>query len=66
MKILNSFFIRWLLSTADDGKDEISVIEIEHIQSGQSNRVSKIEEANQWMRNLTDQKRKDDELSEAE
>ena len=66
MKILNSFFIRWLRSTADDGQKEISVIDIEHIQSGSSNRVSKIEEAEQWMKDITNQERKDEELIEIE
>lgn len=46
-----SFFIRWLLvRNATEPDQERSVIDIEHIQTGLSQRVSNLEEANQWMR----------------
>ena len=51
MKIRKSFFIRWLL-VRDEEKQEKSVVDIEHIQSGDSQRVSSLEEANQWMREV--------------
>ncbi|HMS40069.1 MAG TPA: hypothetical protein PKE69_07590 [Pyrinomonadaceae bacterium] len=48
-----SFFIRWLLFSKDEKpQEEHSVIEIEHIQSGSSQRVSSLEEAGQWMRDV--------------
>ena len=41
-----SFFIRWLLvSDEEEQKDENSVIDIEHIQSGDKCRLSNLEEA---------------------
>lgn len=54
MKIRKSFFIRWLL-VRDEKKpqqEEQSVIDIEHIQSGNNRRVSSLEEANLWMREI--------------
>lgn len=48
-----SFFIRWLLVRAEEAQqEEKSVIDIEHIQSGESQRVSSLEEANLWMREI--------------
>jgi hypothetical protein len=48
-----SFFIRWLLYSKDDKQqEEHSVIDIEHIQSGESQRVSSLEEASQWMQDV--------------
>ena len=48
-----SFFIRWLLFSKDDKpQEEQSVIDIEHIQSGESQRVSSLEEASQWMQDV--------------
>lgn len=47
-----SFFIRWLLSKDDEKHEERSVIDIEHIQSGSNRRVSSLEEANLWMREI--------------
>lgn len=48
-----SFFIRWLTVSNDDKpQDEHSVIDIKHIQSGASQRVSSPEEANLWMREI--------------
>ena len=49
----NSFFIRWL-SVRDEAQqqEEHSVIDIEHIQSGTNCRVSSLEEANLWMREI--------------
>ena len=49
-----SFFIRWLLFSGDEKHEERSVIEIEHIQSGSSQRVSSLEEASQWMRDANE------------
>lgn len=48
-----SFFIRWLLLRDEENQqEEKSVIDIEHIQSGDSQRVSSLEEASQWMREI--------------
>lgn len=48
-----SFFIRWLLFRDEkEEQKEKSVIDIEHIQSGSSQRVSSLEEANQWMQDV--------------
>lgn len=66
MLIRKSFLIRWLLYTEEEKHEERSVIDIEHIQSGNNRRVSSLEEANQWMRDVNNEKRKDDELNEAE
>lgn len=50
MKTRKSFFIRWLLFRDEDIlQEERSVIDIEHIQSGASRRLSSLEEANLWM-----------------
>lgn len=65
MIIRKSFLIRWLLYTEEAKDEERSVIDIEHIQSGNNQRVSSLEEANQWMRDVKDEKPKD-ELNEAE
>jgi cell division protein FtsL len=51
MMTRKSFFIRWLL-VRDEKEQEKSVIDIEHIQSGDSQRVSSLEEANLWMREI--------------
>lgn len=50
MRIRKSFFLRWLLFR-DEAREEAdrSVIDIEHIQSGQKQRVSSLEEASLWM-----------------
>lgn len=48
-----SFFIRWLLVRDEERRqEERSVIDIEHIQSGNNQRVSSLEEANLWMREI--------------
>lgn len=53
MKMRKSFFIRWLLVRDDEQpNEEKSVIDIEHIQSGSNQRVSSLEEANLWMREI--------------
>ena len=53
MTTRKSFFIRWLLVRDEETQlEEKSVIDIEHIQSGDSRRVSSLEEANQWMREI--------------
>ena len=59
MIIRNSFYIRWLLITGDDREKERSVIDIEHIQSGGSRRVSSLEEANQWMKDANGEQKED-------
>lgn len=46
-----SFFIRWLLFR-DEEDQQKSVIDIEHIQSGNSQRVSSLEEASLWMNEI--------------
>lgn len=50
MKKRKTFLIRWLV-TIDREQIERSVIDIEHIQSGNKHRVLTIEEAAQWMKN---------------
>ncbi len=50
MKKTRSFFTRWL-TTLDKERQEHSVIDVEHVQSGDKWRVSTIEEANEWMKN---------------
>ena len=60
-----SFFIRWLLlsSVDDEGRhEERSVIDIEHIQSGSSRRVSSLEEASQWMRDAKQEREEDRDI----
>lgn len=48
-----SFFIRWLLFRDEqEEQEEKSVIDIEHIQSGESQRVSNLEEASLWMQEI--------------
>ncbi len=59
MIIRKSFFIRWLLFTGDDRQQEHSVIEIKHIQSGCSQRVSSLEEAKQWMKDANEEQMED-------
>ena len=59
MIIRNSFYIRWLLITDDDRKKERSVIDIEHIQSGNNQRVSSLEEAKQWMKDANQEQQED-------
>ncbi|MEP7038964.1 MAG: hypothetical protein ABI891_11550 [Acidobacteriota bacterium] len=61
MIIRKSFYIRWLLYTGDDRQPEHSVIEVKHIQSGNSRNVSSLEEAAQWMRDAKEE-RKDDQV----
>lgn len=53
MIIRKSFFIRWLLfRDEDEQQEEKSVIDIEHIQSGNSCRLSSLEEASLWMQEI--------------
>lgn len=53
MIIRKSFFIRWLLFRDEEQQQkEQSVIDIEHIQSGNNQRVSSLEEASLWMREI--------------
>lgn len=48
-----SFFIRWLLFRDEkDEQEEKSVIDVEHIQSGDSQRVTNLEEAALWMQEI--------------
>lgn len=48
-----SFFIRWLLFRDEkEPQMEKSVIDIEHIQSGNSQRVSTLDEASLWMQEI--------------
>jgi hypothetical protein len=48
-----SFFIRWLLFRDEkDEQEEKSVIDVEHIQSGVSQRVTNLEEAALWMQEI--------------
>lgn len=59
MIIRKSFYIRWLLVTDDDRQQQHSVIDIKHIQSGCSQRVSSLEEARQWMQDAKVEKNED-------
>lgn len=65
MKIRKSFYIRWLLSRGGERQTERSVIDIEHIQSGEARRVSSLEEANEWMKTVNEAQ-KEVRLFEAE
>lgn len=48
-----SFIIRWLLlRDEEDLQEERSVIDVEHIQSGAGQRVSSLDEASLWMREI--------------
>ena len=49
MRIRESFLIRWL-KTFDSKKNEISIIDIEHIQSGDQWRASSIEDATEILK----------------
>lgn len=49
MKIRKSFFIRWFLSVDEQKQSRRSVIDIEHVQTGDKHRVSTLEEAGEWM-----------------
>ena len=49
MKIRNSFFIRWLMTIEQDEQIQ-SIIDVEHVQSGNKHRAASIEEANEWMK----------------
>lgn len=61
-----SFLIRWLLVRDEkEQQEEKSVIDIEHIQSGNSCRLSNLEEASQWMRDAKED-REEDRLTETE
>lgn len=64
MKTRKSFFIRWLLFRDEEQpQEEQSVIDIQHIQSGNNRRVSSLEEANLWMREV---EAKQDETQDAD
>jgi hypothetical protein len=53
MIIRKSFFIRWLLfRDEEEQQEEKSVIDIQHIQSGSKCRLSSLEEASLWMREI--------------
>lgn len=62
MKIRKSFFIRWLLFKDDEKHEEHSVIDIEHIQSGSSQRVSSLEEASLWMRDAQEEREEERDI----
>lgn len=58
-----SFFIRWLLFRDEkEEQKEKSVIDIEHIQSGNSQRVSNLEEASLWMQEVQAEREKVQEI----
>lgn len=56
MKIRRTFLISWLISINKE-KTETSVIDIEHIQTGNKNRVLTLEEANEWMKKAGETKK---------
>ena len=51
MKTRKSFLIRWLHSL-DSNKNEMSIIDLEHVQSGDKWRLSSIEEAVEKMKSV--------------
>jgi len=51
MKTRKSFLLRWL-QIRDANKGELSVIDLEHVQSGEKWRLSSIEEAAEMMKNV--------------
>ncbi|MDQ4123317.1 MAG: hypothetical protein M3209_17925 [Acidobacteriota bacterium] len=66
MKVRKSFFIRWLM-TFDQNKKVHSVIDIEHVQTGDTWRSSSLEETYEWMKNvcsLPDTEPKTDEVQD--
>ncbi len=52
IKKRESFVVRWL-KTFDSNKNEFSIIDIEHVQSGETWRVSSIEDATLTMKNVS-------------
>ena len=61
MRLYNSFLVRcWLIRTAPEG--ERSVLDIEHIQTGEHFRPSSLAEAQDWMH---DALRREDETAAA-
>lgn len=50
MRTRKSFVIRWLKTVDANLQDERSVIDVEHVQSGNTWRVSSIEEAAETMK----------------
>lgn len=50
MKIRKSFYLRWLLQKDGEQQPERSVIDIEHIQTGEQQRVFSWEEAGEWIK----------------
>ena len=53
MKIRKSFFIRWL-KTFDSDKNELSVIDVEHVQSGETWRLSSIDQIAETIKKVDD------------
>ncbi len=53
MKIRKSFVVRWLKSI-DTNKNECSIIDLEHVQSGETWRLSSIEEIAEAMKKASD------------
>ncbi len=53
MKIRKSFIVRWL-KTLDTNNDELSIIDVEHVQSGETWRLSSIEEIAEAMKKASD------------
>lgn len=51
MRTRKSFFIRWL-KTLDPDKKQISIIDVEHVQSGETWRVTSIEDAAEMMKKI--------------
>lgn len=49
MKIRKTFLISWLVSFNKE-QNESSIIDIEHVQTGEHARVPTLEEANEWMK----------------
>ena len=52
MKLKKSFVIRWL-KTFDSNQTELSIIDLEHVQSGNTWRVNSIEDAAETMKKVT-------------
>ena len=62
MKIRKSFIVRWL-KTLDSNKNELSIIDIEHVQSGDTWRVPSIEDAAETMKKVSNSEANDGQTS---
>ena len=53
MRKRKSFVVRWL-KALDSHKNEVSIIDVEHVQSGETWRVTSIEDIAETMKKMSD------------